>query len=155
MHWDLRDGHGRKLQEIGKILSSAVPRESNYREHPTTNNPEFNSLVSAKENEFLQKMKTFIEDHMSDAQFNMNMLCHHMAMSHPQLHRKITALTGESTGSFVRHIRLTKARDLLLNSGLTISEIAYEVGFSDPGYFTKVFSKAYTMSPTEYRAHPK
>jgi AraC-like DNA-binding protein len=88
---------------------------------------------------------------MSDAQFNMQMLSQHMAMSHSQLHRKLTALTGESTGKFVRSVRLTKAIELLRNPDLTVSEIAYETGFSEPGYFTKVFSKEYHMTPSEYR----
>jgi AraC-like DNA-binding protein len=64
----------------------------------------------------------------------------------------MTALTGESVGKFVRSIRLSKAKELLKNSELTISEIAYETGFSEPGYFTKTFSKEFNMTPSEYRA---
>ena len=123
-----------------------------YRQHGTTREVEPTVNASARENEFLKNMRLFIEDHITDAQFNMDMLTHHMAMSHPQLHRKITALTGESVGKFVRSIRLSKAKELLRNSDLTISEIAYETGFSEPGYFTKVFSKEFNQSPTEYRA---
>ncbi|HEY3384994.1 MAG TPA: ATP-binding protein, partial [Saprospiraceae bacterium] len=136
----------RKLLELRSTLSQY------YRQHATTQNPETIQQSSAKENEFLQKIRAFVEEHLNDSRFNMDMLCHQMAMSHPQLHRKITALTGESTGKFVRSVRLAKALELLRHSDLTISEIAYETGFSEPGYFTKVFSKEFNSSPTEYRS---
>ena len=100
----------------------------------------------------MKKLRNVVEEHINDPQFNMNMLGKVMAMSHPQLHRKITALTGESTGKFVRSVRLSKAIELLKNSDLTVSEVAYEIGFSEPGYFTKVFTKDFGMSPTEYRS---
>jgi AraC-like DNA-binding protein len=107
--------------------------------------------VSARENEFMQRMRSIIEEHINDPQFNMNMLSKHMTISHSQLHRRITALTGESVGKFVRSVRLTKAVELLCNSELTISEIAHETGFSEPGYFTKIFSKEFNMTPSEFR----
>jgi AraC-like DNA-binding protein len=53
---------------------------------------------------------------------------------------------------FVRSVRLGKAVDLLRNSDYTVTEVAYETGFSDPGYFTKVFSKEFSMTPSEYRS---
>jgi DNA-binding response OmpR family regulator len=136
----------KKLLELRRILSEHYRNRSNgiIKPQPTQ--------ASAREHAFVEKLRTFIEEHINDPQLSMHMLCQHMAMSHPQLHRKITALTGESAGKLVRSVRLTKALDLLRNSDLTVSEIAYETGFSEPGYFTKVFSKEYAMTPTEYRA---
>ncbi|HLF64646.1 MAG TPA: ATP-binding protein, partial [Saprospiraceae bacterium] len=140
------------ILRVKKLLELRANLRQYYRKYATAEPKEVTVQASAKENEFLHRLRTFVEDHMNDAQFNMQMLSHKMAMSHSQLHRKITALTGESTGKFVRTVRLTKAMDLLRNSDLTVSEIAYETGFSEPGYFTKVFSKEYHMSPSEYRS---
>ncbi|HSF88455.1 MAG TPA: two-component regulator propeller domain-containing protein [Saprospiraceae bacterium] len=139
------------LLRVKKLLELRNTLSQYYRKHATTDNPQTVQQSSPKENEFLQKIRAFVEEHLNDPQLNMNMLSKHMAMSHPQLHRKITALTGESTGRFVRSVRLTRAMELLKNSDLTISEIAYETGFSEPGYFTKTFSKEYSMTPSEYR----
>jgi DNA-binding response OmpR family regulator len=111
--------------------------------------------VSARDVEFISSIRGFIEDHLTNEQFNMQMLCRHIGMSHPQLHRKIVALTGESTGRLVRSVRLGKAIGLLREPGLTVAEVAYRTGFSDPGYFTKVFVRDMGMTPSEYRARAR
>jgi len=136
---------------VKKLLELRANLSQYYRSHADSVEPEKPVQVSARENEFMKKIRSIIEEHINDAQFNMNMLSKYMAMSHPQLHRKIIALTGESTGKFVRSVRLAKAKELLMNSDLTISEIAYETGFSEPGYFTRIFSKEFNMTPTEFR----
>src|SRR4030095_4879541 len=139
---------------VKKLLELRANLSLHYRKLGVVDQPESNVQASAKENEFMKKLRNVVEEHINDPQFNMNMLGKYMAMSHPQLHRKITALTGESTGKFVRSVRLAKAVELLKNSDLTVSEIEYETGFSEPGYFTKVFSKEYNISHTEYKKNP-
>ena len=136
---------------VKKMLEIRTGLREYYRSHSGDPVPDLPAEASVRENEFLQRIRAFVEDHMNDAQFNMAMLCRHLAMSHPQLHRKITTLTGESAGKFVRSIRLNKAVDLLRHSDFTISEIAYECGFSEPGYFTKIFTKQFGIAPSEYR----
>jgi AraC-like DNA-binding protein len=66
------------------------------------------------------------------------------------LHRKIKALTGQSTGELIRNIRLKKASELLTMPGKNISEVCYDVGFNSPSYFTTCFTEVYKMTPTEY-----
>lgn len=67
-----------------------------------------------------------------------------------QLHRKLKALTGLNTSEFIRSQRLKSAVKLLEISDLTVSEIAYSVGFNTPSYFTKCFKDAYNCNPTDY-----
>jgi AraC-like DNA-binding protein len=74
-----------------------------------------------------------------------------MAMSRAQLHRKITALTGKSTSIFIRSLRLYHARNLLLTTSLNVSEIAYDVGFKDPNYFSRTYAEEFGETPTETR----
>jgi AraC-like DNA-binding protein len=68
-----------------------------------------------------------------------------------QLHRKLKTLFGVSATEFIRNERLKMAADLLKNEKLSISEIAYNVGFNDVGYFSKCFKEIYHLSPSDYQ----
>jgi AraC-like DNA-binding protein len=72
-----------------------------------------------------------------------------MGMSRMQLHRKLTALTAQSPGEFIRYIRLHRAMELLQKDTGTVSEIAYMVGFSDPSYFATSFHRQFGKAPSE------
>ena len=74
-----------------------------------------------------------------------------MKLSQMQLYRKLKALTGQTPSLYLRSVRLYKAKELLRNTGLTVSEIAYEVGFTDPAYFSRAFSEEFGVSPSESR----
>lgn len=103
------------------------------------------------ENTFLNQLKTVIEEKMNSSDFQIADLAEGMNMSQVQVYRKLKALTGRTPSQFVRSIRLQKAKDLLLNSDLTISEIAYDVGFADPSYFTRTFQQEFETSPRDFR----
>ena len=112
-----------------------------------------NAEASAKsdpEQDFIQKARSIVLDHLPDVTFSVGTFCRSMAMSQPQLHRKLTALTGKNATLFIRSIRLAKAKELLLAKGKNISEVAYEVGFSDPKYFSRVFSEEFGVSPQQF-----
>ncbi len=104
-----------------------------------------------KEAAFVQKARAIVEKHLDDSSFSMVELCHEMAMSRSQLHRKLSALTGLSPNPFIRHLRLEKARQLLADTDFTVAEVAYRTGFNDPDYFARVFSKLYDKTPSEHR----
>ena len=101
--------------------------------------------------EYLRKAMTVVEKHMADPQFNVERFGEFMAMSRMQLHRKITALTGQSASEFIRNLRLLKAARMLKQKAATISEIAYDTGFTSPSYFTECFKKYFGVSPKEYQ----
>ena len=71
-------------------------------------------------------------------------------MSRVHLYKKLLALTGKSPIEFIRVIRLQQAAQLLEKSQLTVSEVAYKVGFNNPKYFTKYFKEEYKMLPSAY-----
>lgn len=83
-----------------------------------------------------------------DPDYGVQQLSKSMALSRTQIHRKIKALTGRSTTSFIRWVRLTQARKLIRESDQRISEIAYNVGFSDPKYFSRSYQKEFGHSPS-------
>ena len=72
-------------------------------------------------------------------------------MSHSQLFRKIKALTGKSIVAYLRSYRLLKGWELLQTTTMNVSEVAYEVGFTDPGYFSRMFLEEFGVSPLDSR----
>ena len=78
-----------------------------------------------------------------------------MGLERTQFYRKIKALTNYSPVELMRNLRLRQARQLLMSSEKSVSEIAYEVGFSTPAYFTKCYREAYGETPTETRGKVK
>jgi signal transduction histidine kinase/ligand-binding sensor domain-containing protein/DNA-binding response OmpR family regulator len=108
--------------------------------------------IAAQEDAFVKKVRTVVEAHLDDYRFTVEQLCREAHLSHSQLHRKLTALTGYSANAFIRQVRLHKARELLLRQPeMSITTIALETGFEDPGYFSKVFKKEFGLPPAAWR----
>jgi len=103
------------------------------------------------EDVFLQKIISAVEKNIDDSHFGTLQVAHAIGMSESQLYRKLKALTGKSTAVFIRTIRLHKARELLTTTSLNVSEIAYETGFSDPAWFSRVFKEEFGVSPNTFR----
>ncbi len=101
---------------------------------------------------FLAKVEGIILKNLEDENFAAEQLAQTIYLSRSQVHRKIKALTGKSTSIYIRLIRLQKAKELLASGNdLTISEVAYRVGFKSPVYFSQIFKKTFGESPTESR----
>ncbi|MEM8509129.1 MAG: ATP-binding protein [Bacteroidota bacterium] len=107
--------------------------------------------INSQEEEFLQKIKQIVNCHISDANFGIHHLCRELGISRTHLHRKLKALTGLSASNIIQQIRLQKAQKLLRASDLNVSEIAYEVGYSDPAYFSRQYTKLFGYSPSGTR----
>ncbi|MCB0521207.1 MAG: response regulator [Lewinellaceae bacterium] len=101
------------------------------------------------EDAFLQKLNAIIEANLGEAEFNVNELCNEMLMSRSQLFRKLKALTDKSIVAYLRSARLHKARELLQTGELNVTEVAFEVGFNDPKYFSRAFSQEFGYAPKE------
>jgi signal transduction histidine kinase/DNA-binding response OmpR family regulator len=101
---------------------------------------------------FLQKISDTLEKNFPDESYNISKLCLDMGISRAQLHRKLIALTGKSTSDLIRHFRINKAKELLLTTDFNVAEIAYQIGFKDPNYFSKSFLKENGLTPSHFRA---
>lgn len=102
-------------------------------------------------NTFLRRAEQCVLQHLNDESFGGPELASALHLSKAQTYRKLKALTGLSTALFIRNLRLEKARQLLRNRSLSVSEIAYAVGYRTSAYFSQVFRDSYGESPTEYR----
>lgn len=106
--------------------------------------------VSELDKSFMEKFRKIVEDNLIDSELNVDEIGRNMGLSRVQLYRKIKSLTNYAPNELVRIIRLKTAEQLLINSEKTISEIAYETGFTSPSYFTKCFREYFNESPTDY-----
>ena len=87
----------------------------------------------------------------NNKQMSIEELAQYLYTSRSQLHKKVKSLTGMSITNYINHIRIEKAKDLLKTTQLTISEIAYDVGFVSSNYFARSFKKIANTSPASYR----
>jgi signal transduction histidine kinase/DNA-binding response OmpR family regulator/ligand-binding sensor domain-containing protein len=104
-----------------------------------------------QEDAFVIKVRKAIEDNLTNTDFTVEQLCKLIFMSHSQLHRKLDALTGYSPNRFIRIVRLNKAKELLKGTTDSIASIALDCGYSDPGYFARVFKQDTGSSPQDWR----
>lgn len=103
-------------------------------------------------NSFLSEAKSAVLDNISNEQFGVSELANEMNMSRSSLLRKIKKQTNLSASQFIREIRLQTAAKMLQDTELTASEIAFEVGFSNPSYFTKCYREYYGYPPGETKS---
>lgn len=103
------------------------------------------------DNEFYNRFLDIFEKEMGNLDANVDSIAAQMGLERSQFYRKIKALTNYSPVELMRTLRLKRGRELLLKTEKSISEIAYETGFSTPAYFTKCYRDAYGMTPTEAR----
>ena len=104
-----------------------------------------------KEGQFLKKATEVVVDNIENDQFSVEDLSGELGMSRVQFHRKIKALTDQSTTTFIRNIRLERARQLLQQGDYNVTEVAYMVGFSSQSYFTKSFQKHFGKAPSAFQ----
>jgi AraC-like DNA-binding protein len=107
--------------------------------------------VRSLDEEFIQKAVKVVEENLANAEYTVEELSDAMSMSRVYLYKKILSMTGKTPIEFIRIIRIRRGADLLQKSQLTVSEIAYQIGFNNPKYFTKLFKEEFEMLPTEYR----
>lgn len=106
--------------------------------------------ISDMDKDFVSRFKALVEEKMGDAELNVEDLGKDMGLSRVQLYRKLKSLTNYAPNELLRQARLKKAASLLASSEMTIAEIAYEVGFSSPSYFTKCYKEQFGESPTDF-----
>ena len=132
------------LDTTGFIISDASAARTVNEENPATTPLDI-------DNEFYARFIQLINKEMGNPELNIDAIATKMNLGRSQFYRKIKALTNYSPVELLRKIRLTKAREMLSTTDKPISEIAYEVGFSAPAYFTRVFRELFGESPSDLR----
>ena len=139
------------LIRLRNLLTIRQQLQAKYT-HPTTA-----KIIVQKEKTlddiFLEKLNDHLEKHYENAELDVNQIAALMQMSYHQFNRKLKALTNQTPTKYLRHFRLAKGKALLINpqNDLNVSEVTYQVGFTDPNYFSRCFGDFFGKSPNAMR----
>ena len=107
-------------------------------------------VVTNRDEEFLKRLMEWLEENIENSELTIDLLAGHLRLGRTTMYNKIKSLTGKSPVELIKEYRLTKSEMLLRTGQFSVSEVAYKVGFSDPGYFSRCFKEQYKSSPVEY-----
>ena len=106
--------------------------------------------ITSLDEKLIRKAIKIVEDNIAEPDFSVEKFSRELGMSRLHLYKKLLSLTGKSPIEFIRTIRLQRAAQLLQKSQLSVSEIAYQVGFNNPKYFSKYFKDEFNILPSAY-----
>lgn len=114
--------------------------------------PEFTKENLPQQEDIIYQFQNLIQARYADDQLDLETMASSLMLSQVQLYRKVKLFVNQGPIAYLKAYRLQKAIELLANSNvLNISEIAYRVGFTDPNYFSRVFSSRFGQAPSAYR----
>ena len=134
--------------KIKNLLKRSEQLKLYFRDRFDLRTPE--QTIADPDKEFVSKVTKVVLAHLQDPEFDVELFCSEMAMSRASLFRKLKSTTGCSASSFTRNIRIKRAAELLGQHAYSIGEVAAQVGFSDPNYFTRCFKEIYGITPSEF-----
>lgn len=143
----------RERQEARSMLDSVLKQKAFLEQANKKKLEVFPSEkpVTSADELFLRKVLDTVEQHLGQSDFSVEELARAMNVSRVALYKRMLTITGHTPSEFIRNIRLRRAGQLLEQSGLTVAEIAYEVGFGNPKQFSKYFKQLYGVVPSAYR----
>lgn len=141
------------VKKIKNLLNTRDTFKNKYFKSPQLE-PSTVTFTNA-DDKFFKEAINIIESHMDDEEFGVPDLVKELGLSRTLVFEKFKALIGQTPNEFIQTIRLKRAAQMLLDSNLKISEIAYQVGFSNPKYFTKMFQKQFGVVPSKYKNKPQ
>lgn len=135
--------------KVKRLITSS---ESSYKqpEADTADELQNNIRTETHDDKLMKKLNDLIMEHLDDSDLGVEVLSREVGLSRTHLNRKMKELIGESPATYIRQLRLRKSIQLLKEHNLTISEIAFSVGFSSPSYFSQAFRDYYGVTPKEY-----
>lgn len=140
--------------ELNARIEQLIAVSRQLRKQISQNEQKTKTITDEKlrvESSFLKQAKKVVEENLTNTDFDVNIMSEALMMSRSQLYRKLKALTNRSTTSFIRQVRLQKAFNLLRTTDMSVSEVAYQVGFNDPTYFARCFRNEFGNSPRDIR----
>ena len=139
------------ITRIKNLLNQRKRVHEHFHKHGLFELEETN--VTSFDQLFLSKVVDVITQHISDSDFSVENLAKNLAMSRSLLHKKLIALIGKTPGDLIRKVRLDRALILIEQKAASITEIAYDVGFSNPSYFAECFRNQFGCNPSDYHKY--
>lgn len=111
-------------------------------------------VVTDKDEVFMKEVMSWLGNNIENSSLTIDQLASHLGLGRTTMYNKLKSLTGKSPVELIKEFRITRSKLLLRTGQYSVSEVAYKVGFSDPGYFSRCFREQFGMSPAEYlRSH--
>ena len=141
-----------EVKELLVRIKALVEQREKIRKHFLSNESFgfYDKNISQLDTEFLEKTVKIIETHIGDPEFDNIKLANELAVSRAQLYRKLNSLTVEVPNKLILRIRLDRAAKLVRQNFGNISEVALEVGFNNPSYFSRCFNNKFGKRPSDY-----
>jgi signal transduction histidine kinase/AraC-like DNA-binding protein len=139
---------------LQEMVNTLIQNRLLLREHYTSQLPidaSPGNTPNKLDRKFITDFTAYVEEHFGNSELSVEVVSEAMGMSRVQLYRKMKALLDVSVNEYIQQVRLNKARFLLRREEYTISDVAYQVGFSSPTYFSTAFKGKYNQTPMEYR----
>ena len=108
-------------------------------------------IVDERDKQLLDVMNTWLYDHISNPMLSVDELAESMGYGRSVFYKKVKSLTGQTPADYIRTLRMDRAAEMLRDETITVAEVCYKVGISDPHYFTKVFKQQFGISPKKYQ----
>ena len=143
----------RKMLEQREILRLKYSKQ--IEEADRKDAEEQHREINNADQQFMQKVDEFIYENIMDGELDANSLANSMSMSLTTLNRRIKAITDTNTTNYIRMKRLGRARQLLMNTNMSLGEIQAVCGFESPSYFSRAFKAEYDVTPSEFRKTSK
>ncbi|MBQ9229945.1 MAG: substrate-binding domain-containing protein [Prevotella sp.] len=156
--FNMRRRHRLERQAFSMVVN--VPQsETPESDSPSTQKPSITDVTPEEQEQigadadarFLERLRQYVQEQMSNSDFSVEDLAAQMGVSRVQLYRKVKAQTGRTPVDIIRLSRLNRSKVLLQTTDLSVSEVAYQVGFTAPSYFTKCFKEEFGMLPGDTR----
>lgn len=109
-------------------------------------------IKDEKDKKFQELLDAWLSTHIADTELNIDAFAESMGYGRTTFYKKIKQITGTTPNDYIRTLRMNRAAELLKDDYQTIAEVGYQVGFSDPYYFSKTFKSFFGISPSKYRA---
>ncbi|MBQ8938327.1 MAG: response regulator [Bacteroidaceae bacterium] len=135
-------------QRIHNLLERGRDRHQRFAQEMNIEPSEI--TVTSLDEQFIARAIALVEQHISEPDYSVEQLSAEMGVHRAQLYKKLLHLTGKTPQLFIRILRLKRGRQLLLQSGLYVSEVAYKVGFNSPRNFSRYFKEEFGMTPKEF-----
>lgn len=136
-------------------IESLLKNRASIKEHYSNEllpDKHLSPQLSQLDKTFVREFTQLVEENIANQDFGVKDLCLQLGISRVQLYRKVKALLGYSVSDYIKEVRLKKAQHLLLDNNLTIAQIAYQVGFTSPAYFSTAFKARFDRSPSDFKS---
>ena len=143
------------IEELNLRIQNLLNSKKSMKEYYSSiSSISIETNTSNKDETFIKQLNGLIIDNLKENDITVDFIAEHMNISRTQLYLRLKSITDMSATAYVNNIKINIAKEKLINEDLTVAEIAWELGFNSPNYFSKTFKKYVGMTPAEYKKHP-